>query len=182
MLLKSTFLLITLSYYLLISVLLLITICQPTWPLFCVSFPIAALFLPPAHSFYSMVAFFSALLPLLPSLGTLNATYVPFPQLLVAGIFIYQSELTGGSIPQCLSCSLSHLWGTFGGPKLLWDYKQHYANPLYIGFSIKFGDGSVKVLTVLEEDQALFSADIPCSSQLSINPVPGYPTSTALSA
>lgn len=50
---------------------------------------------------------------MVPSLGNLNPAYLSSPQLLATALFIYQSELTGGGIPQCLTygLSLGQFWG-----------------------------------------------------------------------
>ena len=45
------------------------------------------------------------------NLGNLTPTYVSSPQLLAADVIIYQSELAGGTVPQCLTYRLSSLWG-----------------------------------------------------------------------
>ena len=115
MLLESPSLLITLCYCLLISVLpwlLLTPITQTSGPrpfgpeprvLSLPPYPMAAL----VSLLHTLLRHDSSFLSFLmvPSLGNLNPAYVSSPQLLAAGIFIYQSELTGGQGPSvCLAC------------------------------------------------------------------------------
>ena len=75
-------------------------------------YPMAVLVLTPAHS----IVPWQLLSPpsSFPSLGNLNPTYVSSPQLLAAGIFIYQSELTQVRVLQCLIYPNQHRgprWG-----------------------------------------------------------------------
>ena len=104
---------ITLCYCLLISVLpwlLLTPITQTSGPrpfgpeprvLSLPPYPMAAL----VSLLHTLLRHDSSFLSFLmvPSLGNLNPAYVSSPQLLAAGIFIYQSEFTGERFPQCLS-------------------------------------------------------------------------------
>lgn len=95
----------------------------------------AALPLPPALSYPSMAALSSPLLHTLlrhvvssllflfvPSLGTLNRASVSPLQLLAAGVFIYQSELTGGGFPEDRRRPTSA--NSFGGKQLAPEYNQ----------------------------------------------------------
>ena len=78
-----------------------------------------ALLLPPAQSSSSVEAFMSPsflllLFFLLPSLGTPHSASVPPPQLLAAGIFIYQSELTWARFPEASSAAGSPMQTVLG--------------------------------------------------------------------
>jgi polyferredoxin len=55
---------------------------------------------------------------MLPSLGNLKPSYVSSLQLLAAGIFICQIELTGGRVLQCLTCGQTFCTDSFGGTQI----------------------------------------------------------------
>ena len=90
MLLESTFLLITPSYYLLCSIWVAL---NSNWPALRDTFFMAHL----TYGSFSLLLFLW-FLPLLQSLENLNSTYVSSAQLLAVGIFIYQSEITWGRV------------------------------------------------------------------------------------
>ena len=111
MLLESSFLLKTPSYYLLpvdntklltvLTGLLLTPIRQPLGPCFLDPYPmVTSLFLSSSCTFfyYPMMASYS----FFPSscLRNLNPTYVPSGELQAVGIFIYQSQLAGDRVTQ----------------------------------------------------------------------------------
>lgn len=65
-----------------------------------------------------MAAFFFLSFLMLPSLGNLKPSYVSSLQLLAAGIFICQIELTGGRVLQCLTCGQTFCTDSFGGTQI----------------------------------------------------------------
>lgn len=79
------------------------------WAAFSWLLYMLALIFPPTCYDLSMVASVSPcfLFLVVPSLGNLNPAYVSLPQELDAGIFIYQSELTGSKFPEA-TCGPSH--------------------------------------------------------------------------